>query len=182
VTTPDERDRYRPGPHPAGPADAPSAPPTWSVGARPARDAAAPGYEAGVPAGTAADDLDAPATTAAPRGRRGEGLLAAALFTTAGAVLVLALAVGALAVAVGLGGGGDLGYVADEGTVAGAETYGDDPALDELWDACDAGDGAACDDLFSETDGGTEYEEFGWTCGGRFDTSREPGTCPAELG
>ena len=49
MTTPD--DRYRPGPHPAGPDDAPSAAPTWSVGARPARDTAAPGYGAAAPAG-----------------------------------------------------------------------------------------------------------------------------------
>ncbi|ROP44641.1 hypothetical protein [Pseudokineococcus lusitanus] len=183
MTTPD--DRYRPGTDPARPDAAPSASPTWAVGARPARDAAAPGHGAAAPAGTAADDLDAPATTAAPRGRRGEGLLVAALFTTAGAVLVLALAVGALAVAIGLGGGDpSLGWTS---TLAGSSgegpsAYGDDPDLDALWDACGAGEGEACDELYELTPPDSEYERFGWTCGERFDTSRDPGTCPAELG
>jgi hypothetical protein len=48
-----------------------------------------------------------------------------------------------------------------------ASTYGDDPDLDVLWDACAAGDGAACDDLYVESPFGSEYEEFGETCGGR---------------
>jgi len=46
-------------------------------------------------------------------------------------------------------------------------TYGDDPALDALWEACEGGDGAACDDLFWEAPAGSEYEDFGYTCGGR---------------
>lgn len=46
-----------------------------------------------------------------------------------------------------------------------AETYGDDPELDVLWDACAAGDLAACDDLYFSSGLGTEYEEFGQTCG-----------------
>lgn len=46
-------------------------------------------------------------------------------------------------------------------------SYGDDPALDELWDACDAGDGNACDELYSRAPSGSEYEQFGDTCGGR---------------
>lgn len=48
-----------------------------------------------------------------------------------------------------------------------AYSYGDDPVLDGLWDACDAGEGAACDDLFLAAPTGSEYEEFGYTCGGR---------------
>jgi hypothetical protein len=45
--------------------------------------------------------------------------------------------------------------------------YGDDPELDALWDACDGGDLAACDELFFVTPVGSVYEEFGATCGGR---------------
>ena len=66
-----------------------------------------------------------------------------------------------------LGGGG--------GTPSGlleGDTYGDNPTLDALWDACEAGDGAACDELYFSSGVGTEYEEFGDTCGGR----REAGT------
>ncbi len=44
-------------------------------------------------------------------------------------------------------------------------TYGDDAYLDGLWDACAAGDMTACDALFSESPVGTEYEDFGGTCG-----------------
>jgi hypothetical protein len=53
----------------------------------------------------------------------------------------------------------------------GGEAYGDDPALDALWDACEAGDAQACDDLYMDSPLGSEYEEFGGSCGGRF-----PGT------
>ena len=49
-----------------------------------------------------------------------------------------------------------------------ADTYGDDPELDLLWDACETGDGDACDDLYLQTPIGSEYEEFGYTCGRRF--------------
>lgn len=56
-------------------------------------------------------------------------------------------------------------------------TRGDDPDLDVLWDACEAGDGVACDDLFIASPAGSEYEAFGDTCGFR----REPGTaCSGE--
>ncbi|HSL58661.1 MAG TPA: DUF2510 domain-containing protein [Acidimicrobiales bacterium] len=66
----------------------------------------------------------------------------------------------------GLGGFGEgLGG----GFGGGGSGYGDDPALDALWDACEAGDGQACDDLYLRTPIGSEYEEFGATCGGRFD-------------
>ena len=48
-----------------------------------------------------------------------------------------------------------------------AQGYGDDPALDALWDACEGGDTASCDDLFWDSPLNSEYEDFGWTCGGR---------------
>lgn len=48
-------------------------------------------------------------------------------------------------------------------------TYGEDPALDALWDACDGGSGAACDRLWAEAPLDSEYEHFGVTCGNRLD-------------
>ncbi len=47
--------------------------------------------------------------------------------------------------------------------------FGDDVVLDQLYMACGNGDGAACDELFDEAPVGSEYEEFGLTCGGRAD-------------
>jgi hypothetical protein len=44
---------------------------------------------------------------------------------------------------------------------------GDDPHLDELYRACQAGSGPACDQLFDEAPLGSEYEELAGTCGGR---------------
>ena len=44
-------------------------------------------------------------------------------------------------------------------------TYGSDPFLDALWDDCDAGDMAACDQLFVESPLGSGYEDFGYECG-----------------
>ncbi len=55
----------------------------------------------------------------------------------------------------------------DTSSSGGAFTYGDDAYLDGLWDACAGGDLQACDDLYFESDFGTEYETFGDTCGGR---------------
>ena len=52
-----------------------------------------------------------------------------------------------------------------------ADTYGDDPALDALWDQCEAGDLTACDDLWWLSPPDSEYEAFADTCG----RSREPG-------
>ncbi len=62
----------------------------------------------------------------------------------------------------------------DGGTIEfgdGPDTYGDDPLLDALWDGCEAGDMADCDQLYFDSPIGSEYEEFGDTCGRR----REPG-------
>lgn len=52
-----------------------------------------------------------------------------------------------------------------DGSAACVFTYGDSPYLDELWNACDAGDMAACDLLYLDAPAGSEYEDFGWTCG-----------------
>lgn len=53
-----------------------------------------------------------------------------------------------------------------------AYTYGDDATLDGLWDACEGGDMEACDNLFRESPLGSEYEDFGNTCGNRTDGGR----------
>ena len=63
------------------------------------------------------------------------------------------------------GGGGEGSTT--ETTMSAAFTYGDDPTLDALWDACEAGDGAACDDLYSQAPYDSEYERFGQSCGNR---------------
>jgi hypothetical protein len=39
-------------------------------------------------------------------------------------------------------------------------TYGSDPAMDALWDECEAGDTASCDSLYWESPSGSEYEAF----------------------
>jgi hypothetical protein len=80
----------------------------------------------------------------------------------AGCLLILLVGIG-LAVALGL--------ASSAGGFGGASSYGDDPELDVLWDACAARDAAACDQLYSESPFLSEYEEFGETCGYRV----EPG-------
>jgi len=50
---------------------------------------------------------------------------------------------------------------------ASACDYGDDAELDALWDACEGGDGAACDELYFSSAFGTRYEQFGNNCGDR---------------
>ena len=70
-----------------------------------------------------------------------------------------------------------------------AYTYGDDLELDRLWDACDSGEAWACDELFASAPSGSDYEDFGYTCGRRTEggddcalgSASEP-TSPAELG
>lgn len=66
------------------------------------------------------------------------------------------------------GGRTDGGYLC---TAIGDETYGDDDHLDALWDACAGGDGASCDELSWSAEPGSDYAEYGWTCGGRTDGS-----------
>jgi hypothetical protein len=48
-----------------------------------------------------------------------------------------------------------------------AQTYGDDPGLDQLWDRCNAAEFDACDDLRQVALLGSEYEWWGGSCGGR---------------
>ncbi|WP_054952817.1 flagellar basal body-associated FliL family protein [Flaviflexus massiliensis] len=55
-------------------------------------------------------------------------------------------------------------------------SYGSDPEMDALYDACGGGDMAACDDLYFSSGLGTEYEEFGNTCGGT-ESGNQYGMC-----
>lgn len=48
-------------------------------------------------------------------------------------------------------------------------TFGQDAELDQLWTECEAGSGAACDELFIRSPVGSGYETFGVSCGGRDD-------------
>ncbi len=68
-------------------------------------------------------------------------------------------------------GGGDCAGrgIDDEGSFG----YGDDPGLDELWDACNAGTMVACDELAAEAPPDSEYAAFGHTCGERTDGGGE---------
>jgi hypothetical protein len=65
------------------------------------------------------------------------------------------------------------GIVGDSVTYE-AFTYGDDIHLDELWDDCEAGNGEACDLLYETAPYGSDYEEFGLTCGNRFTIADAP--------
>lgn len=51
--------------------------------------------------------------------------------------------------------------------MSGPQTYGDDASLDRMWDACERGDMGACDRLYDESPLFSDYEDFGFTCGGR---------------
>lgn len=76
-----------------------------------------------------------------------------------------------------LDGGGD-DQLAAPATPGGAAGFGDDPVLDELYLDCEAGDLAACDELYFQSPLGSAYEEFGATCGGR-EASAAAGSCEA---
>lgn len=52
-----------------------------------------------------------------------------------------------------------------------ALTYGDDPTLDLLWDACDGGNNQACDELYTNAPLGSGYLEFARSCAGRLPDS-----------
>lgn len=54
-----------------------------------------------------------------------------------------------------------------DGVIPQPRTYGDDAALDALWDQCQAGSGLACDQLFDQAPIGSDYEQFAGTCGNR---------------
>ena len=63
----------------------------------------------------------------------------------------------------------------ERGPDAGEEgSYGSDAELDAFYDQCEDGDYSACDDLFFASPAGSEYEDFGDSCGERNEPS---GTC-----
>jgi hypothetical protein len=53
------------------------------------------------------------------------------------------------------------------GSSSGSSAPGEDSYLDQLWAECEYGDFQACDDLYSDSPLGSEYQEFGDTCGNR---------------
>lgn len=55
----------------------------------------------------------------------------------------------------------------------GPTSYGDDAGLDRLWDGCSTGDMGACNALLVEAPSGSDYAEFGSTCGYRLDPGGE---------
>lgn len=150
---PDPSGSFTPGPHPTGP---------FTHGPYPSESFTPGPYPSGPYGG-------APAPSASSR---------TVLWVVLGVVVAVAVAVvviGALAVLRGVGNvmrSIDVPPVTETapGTGPGAgmaDGYGDDPALDALWDRCAAGDGVACDDLYLESPFGSQYEEFGDTCGHR---------------
>lgn len=56
-------------------------------------------------------------------------------------------------------------------------SYGDNPALDDLYDLCASGSGAACDQLYWLSPVGSDYEQFGATCGNRYEVDEAPASC-----
>jgi hypothetical protein len=60
------------------------------------------------------------------------------------------------------------GFPLPDGQVA--ESLGDDRDLDELADECFEGDMGSCDTLYEDSPGGSDYEIYGVTCGGRLPT------------
>ncbi len=70
----------------------------------------------------------------------------------------------------------DLDELLSAGVLTG-QAYGDNPELDALYDACGAGDGVACDDLYVRSEVGSEYERYARTCGDRFTETDAPLYC-----
>ncbi len=138
-----------PAAQPAPPASQPAPP-----AAQPAPPASQPAPQVIQPPGA----VYAPAPTYAPVGPASgkKGL---------GAGAIIGIVVGALVLVGGLVVGGFFLVQSVFGTSE-PQGYGDDAALDELWDECAAGDMAACDLLWQTAPSGSEYETFGDTCGG----------------
>ncbi|GAA4427472.1 hypothetical protein GCM10023169_27510 [Georgenia halophila] len=113
-----------------------------------------------------------PAVEEAPQSRRGRALSRAAVSMAATAVVV-----GVLLIVLLLPDGASPGPKYEPATERNGAplhrsedapfTYGEDRRLDELWEACDGGDPGACVDLYGSAPVDSEYEQFGWTCGGR---------------
>ncbi len=133
---------------PPPPTGAPQHP--WTPPADPYRQASYAVPYQPAPLGPTGTPLDAYGYQLPPPRRR-TGLIVACVVAGVLGLVALALVVGALS-----------------GLVGGGRAYGDDADLDRLWDACAAGDALSCDDLYLESPVGSEYEEYGDTCGDRF--------------
>jgi hypothetical protein len=59
------------------------------------------------------------------------------------------------------------GFNLPDPTIDSADDYGDDPSLDRLWDWCEGGDGASCDELWWTAADGSAYEAYAESCGDR---------------
>jgi hypothetical protein len=64
----------------------------------------------------------------------------------------------------------------------GSDAGSDDPALGALSDSCGAGDMAACDDLWLDSDVGSDLEAFAETCGGLDPAGGHFGDCEVTFG
>jgi len=146
---PQQRHHQPPAPYqgPAQPYQAPAQP--YAGGTNP-YGPPAPAGPYGYPAPVSGTPQDA-YSYGLPPPRRRTGLIVA--IVVAAVLLLGGLAFAATSI---------LGVITDD---AG---YGEDPALDRLWDACADGDAEACDSLYWESPVGSEYERFGDTCGDRF--------------
>src|SRR5689334_1205845 len=76
---------------------------------------------------------------------------------------------------------GESPFEADAEDPESVDDYGTDDALDQLTDDCADGDFAACDDLYGQSDLGSDYETYGSTCGGRSE-DRLDGNCERDAG
>ena len=56
--------------------------------------------------------------------------------------------------------------IIDDDTFPNGFTFGDNNQLDRLWRQCERSQWDACDQLYVESDIGSDYEWFGATCGG----------------
>jgi hypothetical protein len=71
-------------------------------------------------------------------------------------------------------GSDDSGDIGDDGAGRPAEPPTGDAEFDDLADDCYQGDMRSCDELFNLSPVGSDYEEYGDTCGGRWPVSARP--------
>lgn len=62
---------------------------------------------------------------------------------------------------------GETGYAAGECYLFNQDERGESESLDALWEACASGEMVSCDDLRYGSPVGSEYADFGATCGGK---------------
>ena len=92
--------------------------------------------------------------------------------SAAGVVLLAGVGVGSIFLLSGLSGGNDGVSQQDSPAQSAAEgSYGSNAYLDSLWDNCSDGDFDACDTLFMDSPSGSEYQDFGDSCGNRNEPS-----------